>query len=677
MTETNTKSTQAPVKRSVYYKRSDLRKKERLESFKKQQEYKKKIISEINKQNQFASTDDKSNDSTSNTKKNTQPNNTQTKHQNNMKNNNGSSNNNQNRQVKNTSNNTNNSKNNNKTNNKNFKNNDNSKALKLIFLGGLGEVGKNIMGVEYDDEIFILDAGSAFPSEDLPGIDLIVPDIDYLIRNKHKVKAILITHGHEDHIGGLPHVLNYIDAPIYGSKMANALIQKKLSEHPKKIRPKMNTVKAGDKINIGKNFNVEFLHVNHSISGTFGMAIKSPVGTWVHTGDFKIDYTPLDGKVTDLQRLAQLGQEGVLLLTADSTNSEREGSTISEKKVGDTLNNIMEQYKEKRIIVSTFASNTFRVQQLVNLAKKQNRKIVFSGRSMLNVTEIAAKTGDLTIDKDAIIPMSRINKYKNSEIMVISTGSQGEPFSALTRMAKGEFKGVKLSENDVVILSSSPIPGNEKAIGKVINNLYKTNAEVIYNALAEVHVSGHAKREELKIIHNLVKPKFFIPVHGEYRMLKTHIDLATSLGMPERKTMLAEIGDVVSITKNDIKKTGQVQSGRVLVDGFGYGDMESEALTERRQLAEDGVCVVMIGVNKATGSLEFGPEILAKGFIYSSDNDALLEGAKKNVLEAIQGIHLSVKDRDTAKDAIKKSLSNYFQHKAKRKPMVLPFILEN
>ncbi|MFW6030770.1 MAG: ribonuclease J, partial [Halanaerobiales bacterium] len=491
------------------------------------------------------------------------------------------------------------------------------------------------------------------------------------------VKGIVITHGHEDHIGALPHVLNYVNVPIFGSRMTNALIEKKFNEKgSKKINPKLNTVKENQKIKLGRNFEIEFVHVNHSIAGAFALAIHTPVGTWVHTGDFKIDYTPIDGKVGNLSKLAKLGEKGVLLLTADSTNAERSGSTISEKNVGETLEALVEQYKDKRIIVSTFASNIYRVQQLVSLAEQTNRKIVFSGRSMLNVTEIAAKIGELKINKDVIIPINKLNKYKRNEVMIISTGSQGEPFSALTRMSSGDFKGVKLDENDAVILSASPIPGNEKAIGRVINNLYKSGAEVIYNKLAEVHVSGHAKAEELKLLHTLVKPKFFIPAHGEYRMLKAHEEIAHSLGMPKRRTLIAEIGDAVELTSNNIKRLNKVQAGRVLVDGFGFGDMESDALRDRKQLAEDGICVVTLGVNSATGRVEVGPEILAKGFLYSSDNANLIEGAKKNVLKSIEGLDLKKKDKTVIQEAITKSLTKYFSTKARRRPMVLPFIME-
>ena len=545
-------------------------------------------------------------------------------------------------------------------------------AVKIMFLGGVGEVGKNMMAVEYGGEIIIIDSGSAFPGDDLPGIDLIVQNIDYLIKNKNKVKAIFITHGHEDHIGSLPYLLSEINVPIYGSRMTCALIEKKLKEH-KKIKPILNNVKAGDVIKTSK-FSVEFIHVNHSISGSFAFAITTPVGVWLHTGDFKVDYTPIDGKIIDINRFAELGKKGVLLLTADSTNVEHVGFTVSESAVGRTFDNLFAQYRDKRIFVATFASNIYRLQQLINMAEKYKRKIAFSGRSMINVTEVAEKIKEIKINKNLIIQIDKINKYKPEEVLVISTGSQGEPFSALTRMASDSFKGVRLGEDDAVIISSSPIPGNERAIGDVINNLYKTGCVVIYDKLAEIHVSGHAKSEELKLIHALVKPKFFIPAHGEYRMLKKHIDLAVSMGMNEKDTLLPEIGSCVQMTRKSIKFGKSVESGRKLVDGSGFGDLESYVLKDRKTLAEDGLVVVNMVLNFKTGTLYGTPDIVTRGVIYDSESAQISKEAGKYLLNEINNAQITSGDWSEYKNIAKKSMRNFFFRKTKRTPMILAFI---
>ena len=552
--------------------------------------------------------------------------------------------------------------------------NTSNKKLKIMFLGGVGEIGKNMMAAEYGNDIIIIDSGSIFPGEDLPGIDLIVPDLTYVMQNKHRIRAIFLTHGHEDHIGNMPYLLQEINAPVYGSRMTLALVELKLKEH-KNISSKFVTIKAGQTINVGA-LSVEAIYVNHSIAGCFAFNISTPVGNWVHTGDFKIDYTSVDGQTTDLTRLAELGKQGVLLLTGESTNVELEGYTMSETTVGKSLDVIFAQHKEKRIFVATFASNTYRLQQLIDLANKYGRKIAFSGRSMVQVAEVSAKIGELKINQEIIIPLDKIKNYKDSELLILTTGSQGEPFSALTRMAAGNFKGVNLGENDAIIISAHAIPGNEKAVFTVIDNLYKYGCEVIYDALAEVHVSGHAKREELKLMHALTRPKFFIPVHGEYRMLKKHIELATSLGVQERNTIIPEIGMIVEVSKNGIKANGTITAGRRLVDGLGFGDMESVVLRDRKQLAEDGLCIVMLGINAASGELTSGPDIITRGLMYSNENQ-ISKDARKVVLETIQDLSLQENEFSIIKDAIKRNLSNHFNKNSKPRPKILNFNLKS
>lgn len=547
-------------------------------------------------------------------------------------------------------------------------------SLKISFLGGVGEVGKNMTVLECGRDMIILDCGLTFPGDDMPGVDLVVPDITYLINNKERIKGIIITHGHEDHIGAIPYVLSDIQAPIYGSRLTNALIENKLREH-KKVKAQLNTIKPGQKVKLGC-FEIEFLKVTHSISGSLAFAIHTPCGTWVHTGDFKIDLTPLDNDKMDLGHFAELGNKGVLLLTSDSTNAERSGFSMPEIKVGETLDNIFNANKTKRIFVATFASNIHRVQQILNISKKYGRKIAFSGRSMVNVCETAAKIGELTLDKGQIIDISTIDKYADSEICIISTGTQGEPASALTRMAAGEFNKVEIGENDLIILSSSVIPGNEVTINRVINLLYRKDASVIYEQIADVHVSGHAYSEELKLMLSLVKPKFFVPVHGEYRQLKAHANIAQSLGIDGRNIIIPDLGNQIIVNKQAIKLGDNVPSGIRLVDGLGVGDVGSTVLKDRIQLSEEGLCVVTLTISNMTGALTSKPNLITRGFVYIDDTDPLLEEAKDVVINAISSSNFKSQDWAEIKTNIKKLLGNYFYKKLKRRPLILPVIIE-
>ena len=549
-----------------------------------------------------------------------------------------------------------------------------SKSLKIMFLGGVGEIGKNMMALEYGNDIVIIDCGATFPYvEDMPGIDLVVPDITYLIQNKNKIRGMVITHGHEDHIGAIPYVVGDINVPIYGSKLAVALMQNKLKEFPK-IKAKLVSVKPRDIVKLGV-FSVEFINVCHSIAGSFAMAITTPVGLMVHTGDFKIDYTPLNNNFTDLTRLAELGKQGVMLLTSESTNVEREGFSISEKKVGKTLDDLFAKYKDNRIFVATFPSNVYRLQELLDLAEKYGRKVTFTGRSMVNVTETAYKIGELKFNRDLFIDIEKVNCYKDSELLIVTTGSQGEPMSALTRMASGEFQKIKLDDNDCIIFSSSPIPGNEKSVNNVINNLCKLGCTIIYDQLAEVHASGHAYREELKLIHYLLRPKHFMPVHGEFRHQKLHKDLAVEMGEDERNILLPAIGDVIEVNSKGIKKSGIIPSGNRLVDGLGYGELESVVLRDRKQLSEDGIAVVIMSMNKM-GEITSGPEIISRGLVYTGE-DALVKEAKQFIIDTLNANPERQTDYAIIKNDIRRSLSNFFFRKTKRRPMVLAFVFEN
>lgn len=544
--------------------------------------------------------------------------------------------------------------------------------LKIIFLGGIGEIGKNMTVLEYGNDIIIVDAGMSFPNEELPGIDYIIPDITYLKENKNKIKAIFLTHGHEDHIGSLAYVLKEINVPVYGTKLTLMLAENKLREH--KINDaQLNCVKSGASVQAGC-FSVEFISVCHSIADSVAFAISTPVGLIFMTGDYKLDYTPIGNDFTDLPRMAQLGQKGVLLMLADSTNIERDGYTMSEKTVGANFEELFALNSERRIIVATFASNVHRLQQILDVSKKYNRKVAFSGRSMLNVVGAATKIGALKYETSNVVDIDKISNVADKNLTIISTGSQGEPMSVLTRMAAGSFKQVEIGVNDTIIISASPIPGNERMIYSVINNLYKKGAEVIYSLLEKVHVSGHACKEESKLIHTLIKPKFFIPVHGEYRHLIQHKNLAMSLGQKERNILISEIGNIVEVDKNSIKKKGTVPSGSLLVDGLGIEDIDSIVLRDRKHISEDGIIVAVIGINEDNGEITAGPEIISRGFM-SKEPDNFNENIKNVVLNTLRGLELKTMPRTEIQSTVRKDLRRFIYKKAKSSPMILPFII--
>ena len=546
--------------------------------------------------------------------------------------------------------------------------------LRIIPLGGLGEIGKNITVIEFKDDIIIIDCGLTFPEDEMLGIDVVIPDVTYLFKNREKIRGIVLTHGHEDHIGALPYILKKLNLPIYGTKLTLGLVETKLKEH-RIDNVTMNIVKPRDIIKLGC-FEVELIKTSHSIPDSVGLAIHTPVGVIVHTGDFKIDFTPINDDVIDLHRFAEIGSKGVLALLADSTNVERPGYTMSEKTVGDTFNNIFSK-AEERIIVATFASNIHRIQQIINSAELFNRKIVVSGRSMVNTINVAYELGYLKIKEGTLIDINDMGKYSNNEIVLVTTGSQGEPMSALARMASSEHRKIELLPEDTIIISASPIPGNEKTISRVINKLLEKGSKVIYESLADVHVSGHACQEDLKLIHTLLKPKFFIPVHGEYRHLKRHAELAESLGMPRENIFILDNGTVVEFTK-DTGIIGQsVPAGNILVDGLGIGDVGNIVLRDRKHLSEDGLIVVVVTISKQDGSVIAGPDIISRGFVYVRESEDLMEEARgivKNVL--IECEKKNITDWATLKSSIREVLRSHLYEKIKRNPMILPIIME-
>ena len=547
--------------------------------------------------------------------------------------------------------------------------------VKIIPLGGLGEIGKNITVFECDDEIIVVDCGIAFPDEEMYGVDLIIPDISYLKNNVKKIKGIFLTHGHEDHIGSLPYVLKEVNVPIYGTKLTIGIVKTKLEEHNLLSEVKLHNVEAGDVIKFDK-FKVEFIRNTHSIADSCSLAIFTPVGTILHTGDFKIDYTPIDGETMDLQRISNLGKEGVTLLMADSTNVERKGHSLSEKSIGHTLDRIISKAKG-RVIVATFASNIHRMQQIVDASIKNKRKVVFNGRSMENISKVAMELGYLHIPENSVLSIDDLKDYDNRKITLITTGSQGEPMASLARIAFSNHRKIAIEHEDTFIISASPIPGNDKLISRVINELFRKGADVIYEDLADVHVSGHAYQEELKLIHTLVNPKYFMPVHGEYRHLKHHGDLAENLGMDKNNIFILETGNVLELTKNGCKKEGKVRTGAVFVDGLGVGDVGNIVLRDRRHLAQDGMLTIVVAIERETLSIVSGPDVITRGFVYVKESEELINKVKEiSVIEVEKCLEIGVIEWYVLKSNVKKAVENYIYEKTKRRPTIIPIIME-
>lgn len=549
------------------------------------------------------------------------------------------------------------------------------KKLFLIPLGGLEEIGKNMTVVQYGDEIIVVDSGLMFPEEDLLGIDIVIPDITYLKENREKIKGIVLTHGHEDHIGALPFVLKELEVPVYGTKLTIGLVEGKLKESSYRYNSPLNVVMPGESISLGC-FNVEFIRVSHSVPDAVSLCISTPIGDIVHTGDFKFDQTPVIGEVANFHRFAEIGNRGVLILLSDSTNAERPGYTKSEKEVGLALEEKIKTAKEK-VIVATFASNVHRVQQVINAAAKCNRKVAVSGRSMLNLVTIADKLGYLDIPKNIMIELDEIKKYPKNKIALITTGSQGEPMSALTRMARGDHRHVAIEPGDRVILSATPIPGNEKTVSRVVNQLFRLGADVVYKSDSGVHVSGHASREELKMMLNLVKPKYFMPVHGEYRMLATHARLAADMGIDKENIFIALNGNIIEFTENKARIAGKVSSGRVLVDGRGVGDVGNIVLRDRKQLSEDGIVVVVMSLEKGSNAILSGPDIVSRGFVYVRESENLIYESKQKVIDILGSIESDkFGDWGYIKNTVREGLARTLYEKTGRKPMILPIITE-
>ena len=547
--------------------------------------------------------------------------------------------------------------------------------VRIIPLGGLGEIGKNITIIECDDEIIVIDCGIAFPDEEMYGVDLIIPDITYLKNNVDKIKGIFLTHGHEDHIGSLPYVLKEINVPLYGTKLTIGIVKTKLEEHNILSEAKLNNVEPGDVISFRK-LKVEFIRSTHSIADSCSLAIFTPVGIILHTGDFKIDYTPIDGEKMDLQRISNLGKEGIALLMADSTNVERQGHSLSEKSIGLTLDRIIGKAKG-RVIVATFASNIHRMQQIVDASFKNNRKVVFNGRSMENLSKVAMELGYLHIPDSEVISIDDLKKYENDKITLITTGSQGEPMASLARIAFSNHRKINIEPKDTFIISASPIPGNDKLISRVINQLFRKGADVIYEDLEDVHVSGHAYQEELKLIHTLVNPKYFMPVHGEYRHLKHHGDLAESLGMKKNNIFILETGNVLELTKDSCRKEGKVRTGAIFVDGLGVGDVGSIVLRDRRHLAQDGMLTIVVAIEIDTLSIVSGPDVITRGFVYVKESEELINKVKElSVKELEKCLSMGVVEWYVLKGNIKKTVENYIYETTKRRPTIIPIIME-
>lgn len=548
--------------------------------------------------------------------------------------------------------------------------------LKIIPLGGLHEVGKNITVFQYDNEMIVVDCGLSFPEDDMLGVDLVIPDITYIIKNQEKLKGMVITHGHEDHIGSVPYFLKQVNTPIYGTRLTLGLIKNKLEEHRLVDSTKLNEVNPGETIKLGKHFKVEFIQSSHSIPDSVMLAIHTPVGTVLHTGDFKVDYTPMDGKIMDFGRLAELGNKGVLALMSDSTNAERKGFTMSESTVGEVFEKLFTNCT-KRIVVATFASNVHRVQQIVNCAVKYGRKIAVCGRSMINMITTARELGYIECPDNLFIDIDMINNYTDDQLLIITTGSQGETMSALTRMASGTHRKVKITPNDLVIISANPIPGNEKNVSKVIDSLMQIGVEVVYSALEDVHVSGHACQEEQKLILALTKPKYFIPVHGEYRHLIAHSETAKLMGVPKENIFKLENGKILEMDKNSAEFTGMVQSGIILVDGLGIGDVGNVVLRDRQHLSQDGLIIVVLTMNGGSGEVIAGPDVISRGFVYVRESENVMDEIKAVVRHEVHKCEeQGIRDWATIKNSIRENLREYIFSKTKRNPMIIPIVME-
>ncbi len=553
--------------------------------------------------------------------------------------------------------------------------NKNTEKVKIIPLGGLGEIGRNMTAIEYEDEIIVIDAGLGFPDESMLGVDLVIPDTAYLEENEEKLKGILLTHGHEDHIGALPYVLRLINPPIYGTLLTLGILEGKLIEHGLEKVAKLNQVNSGDIIKLGKHFTAEFIRVNHSIADSCAIAVTCPAGTIVCTGDFKIDLTPIQGEPINLTRFGEIGKQGVLAMLGESTNAERPGFTMSERKVGKSLDNIFRGC-DKRIVISTFSSNVHRVQQIIDFSHKYGRKVALSGRSMVNVIAAAQKFGYMDIPEGTLIDINDIKRFKPEELTIITTGSQGEPMSALYRMAFAEHDKVALSDSDLVVISATTIPGNEKLVTKIVNELHKKGVTLLNDAVADVHVSGHACQEELKIIQSLVKPKYFIPIHGEYRHLKAHADLAAEMGVERKNIIIPDIGMVIELSEDSVKTQDRVQSGKVLIDGLGVGDVGSVVLRDRRHLAQDGLIVVVAALDFEAKQIVSGPEIVSRGFVYVKEAEELMEGLRGIAEEAIEKcFDNDIEEWNAIKGKIKDALTTTIYSITKRKPMILPVLM--
>ena len=561
-------------------------------------------------------------------------------------------------------------------NNKNNRSSLNTEKVKIIPLGGLGEIGRNMTVIEYEDEIIVVDAGLGFPDESMLGVDLVIPDTAYLEENEEKIQGILLTHGHEDHIGALPYVLRLVNPPVYGTLLTLGILEGKLMEHGLEKVARLNQVNSGDVIRLGKYFTAEFIRVNHSIADSCAIAITCPAGTVVCTGDFKIDLTPIQGEPINLTRFGEIGKEGVLAMLGESTNAERPGFTMSERKVGKSLDNIFRGC-DKRVVISTFSSNVHRVQQIIDFSHKYGRKVALTGRSMLNVIAAAHKYGYMDIPEGTLIDINDIRRFKPEELTIITTGSQGEPMSALYRMAFAEHDKVILSESDLVVISATTIPGNEKLVTKIVNELHKKGVTLLNDAVADVHVSGHACQEELKIMLSLIKPKYFLPIHGEYRHLKAHSDLAEEMGMERKDIIIPDQGMVIELSEAGVRNVDRVQSGKVLIDGLGVGDVGSVVLRDRRHLAQDGLIVVVAALSFDTKEIITGPEIVSRGFVYVKEAEELMEGLRSIAEDAIiKCFDNDIEEWNAIKGKIKDALTTYIYSITKRKPMILPVIME-